>query len=72
MYMRDWSEKLDAFLKFNEQDILKNAGKVSHEVAVALAEKEFESFRVEQDKRFESDFDRMVKKYLSKNAKNEK
>lgn len=70
--MRDWSEKLDAFLKFNEQDILKNAGKVSHEVAVALAEKEFESFRVEQDKRFESDFDRMVKKYLSKNAKNEK
>ncbi len=72
MYMRDWSEKLDAFLKFNEQDILENAGKVSHEVAVALAEKEFESFRVEQDKCFESDFDRMVKKYLSKNAKNEK
>jgi hypothetical protein len=71
MYMRDWSEKLDAFLKFNEQDILQNAGNVSHEVAVALAEKEFESFRVEQDKRFESDFDRMVKKYLSENAKNE-
>ena len=70
--MRDWSEKLDAFLKFNEQDILENAGKVSHEVAVALAEKEFESFCVEQDKCFESDFDRIVKKYLAKNAKNEK
>jgi hypothetical protein len=69
MYMQDWSGKLDAFLKFNEQDILENTGKVSHEVAVALAEKEFESFRVEQDKRFESDFDRMVKKYLAKNAK---
>lgn len=69
MYMRDWSEKLDAFLKFNEQDILQDAGRVSHEVAVALAEKEFESFRVEQDKCFESDFDRMVKKYLAKNAK---
>lgn len=70
MYMRDWSDKLDAFLKFNEQDILENAGKVSHEVAVELAEKEFENFRIEQDKRFESDFDRIVKKYLSKNAKN--
>ncbi len=70
MYMRDWSEKLDAFLKFNEQDILQNSGKVSHEVAVALAEKEYENFRAEQDKRFESDFDRMVKKYLSENAKN--
>lgn len=70
MYMRDWTNKLDAFLKFNEQDILENAGKVSHEVAVVLAEKEFENFRVEQDKRFESDFDRVIKKYLSKNAKN--
>ena len=41
-------------------------------MAVALAEKEYESYRVEQDKCFESDFDRMVKKYLSENAKNEK
>ncbi|MCX9010989.1 MAG: hypothetical protein OIN66_07700 [Candidatus Methanoperedens sp.] len=47
------------FLKLNEQDILQNSGRVSHEVAVG--EKEYESFRVEQDKRFESDFDRMVK-----------
>ena len=47
------------------------ARRVSHEVAVALAEKEYESFRVEQDKCFESDFDRMVKKYSSENAKNE-
>ncbi|MCZ7398293.1 MAG: RhuM family protein, partial [Candidatus Methanoperedens sp.] len=72
MYMRDWSGKLDAFLKFNEQDILQNSGRVSHEVAVALAEKEYENFRVEQDKRFVSDFDRMVKKYLVRNEKNEK
>ena len=49
-----------AFLKFDEQDILQNSGKVSHEVAVA--EKEHGSFRVEQDKRFESDIDKMVKK----------
>jgi len=60
MFMRDWAEKLDAFLKFNEQEILQDKGKVSHEVAMALAEKEYERFRVEQDKRYLSDFDKIV------------
>jgi len=41
---------------------LKNQGKVSHEVAVALAESEFEKFRIAQDKLLESDFDKAVKK----------
>lgn len=45
MSMLDWTEKLDAFFKFNEQEILTNHGKVPHEVAVALAEKEYEVFR---------------------------
>jgi hypothetical protein len=62
MKMKDWIEKLDAFLKFNEYDILKDAGKVSHEVTVKLAEKEYEKFRVAQDRAFESDFDKEVKK----------
>lgn len=62
MYMRDWIEKLDAFLKFNDYDILTNAGKVSAEVAKALALKEYEKFRVIQDRIFESDFDKVVKK----------
>ncbi len=62
MKMRDWAEKLDAFLQFNEQEILKDKGKGSHAVALALAEKEYEVFRVEQDRRYESDFDRLVKK----------
>jgi len=62
MKMRDWAEKLDAFLRFNEQEILKDKGKVSHAVALALAEKEYEVFRVEQDRRYESDFDRLIKK----------
>jgi len=62
MKMRDWAERLDAFLKFNEYDMLKDAGKVSHEVAVKLAEKEYEKFRVIQDMTFESDFDKEVKK----------
>lgn len=61
MKMRDWTDKLDAFLQFNEQEILQDRGKVSHAVALALAEKEFEVFRVEQDRHYESDFDRILK-----------
>lgn len=69
MYMKDWVEKLDAFLQFNEQEILENVGTVSHEVAVALAEKEFEKYRVVEDKLLESDFDRVVKKLTENNTK---
>jgi hypothetical protein len=65
MKMSDWVEKLDAFLKFNEYKILKDAGKVSHEVAKELAEKEYEKFRIIQDKNFESDFDKEIKKIKS-------
>ncbi|HRN55187.1 MAG TPA: virulence RhuM family protein [Agriterribacter sp.] len=69
MKMQDWVEKLDAFLQFNEYQILKDAGKVSHEVAVKLAGKEYEKFRVMQDQNFESDFDKAVKK-IKGNHKN--
>ncbi len=69
MKMQDWVEKLDAFLQFNEYQILKDAGKVSHEVALKLAEKEYEKFRVIQDRNFESDFDREVKKLKPKHGK---
>jgi hypothetical protein len=44
LYMRDWRVKLDAFLKFNEREILEHAGKVSMEVAQALALDEYEKF----------------------------
>lgn len=64
MQMKDWVMKLDAFLRFNEREILKDNGKISHEVAVALAESEFEKYRKKQDKNFVSDFDREVKKLL--------
>ena len=66
MTMKAWVQRLDAFLQFNEQDILGNAGKVSHEVAVALAEKEYEVFHQLQLQRYESDFDEVVKKLLTK------
>jgi hypothetical protein len=65
MYMKDWIVKLDAFLQFNEEAILKHQGKVSHEVAVTLAENEFEKYRIVQDKRIESDFDIEIKKMRS-------
>lgn len=69
MFMKNWTEKLDAFLNFNEQEILHDKGKVSHEVALALAEKEYEKFRVEQDKNYVSDFDKIVKQLKGKNKK---
>jgi len=60
MYMKDWVQKLDAFLQFNEEAILKHQGKVSNQVAIALAEEEFEKYRIAQDKILESDFDKLV------------
>jgi hypothetical protein len=64
MTMKDWAGKLNAFLQFNERDILEHPGKVSQEVAKAFAESEFEKYRVVQDRLFESDFDRHIKKAL--------
>ena len=62
MSMKDWANKLDVFIQFNEKDILKNAGKVSQAIAKAFAESEFEKYRVIQDKNYESDFDKEIKK----------
>jgi hypothetical protein len=64
MYMKDWIKKLNAFLKFSEYEILNNAGSISHEVAKALAMKEFTVFKKEQDRLFESDFDKYIKQLL--------
>jgi len=69
MRMKDWVSKLDAFLKFNERQILDDTGKVSHEVAEALALGEYEKYRQEQDKDYISDFDREVKKILKSKKK---
>ncbi|MBT3816870.1 MAG: virulence RhuM family protein [Candidatus Magasanikbacteria bacterium] len=67
MTMLDWAEKLNAFLKFNQADILENAGKITAEIAKSFAESEFEKYRPIQDKLFVSDFDKaligIVKKY---------
>ena len=62
MTMKDWVEKLDAFLQFNDYSVLKNAGSISAEIAKELATNEFEKFRVIQDEDYESDFDKEVKR----------
>lgn len=61
MTMADWAGKLDAFLQFNQRDLLDRPGKVTAEIAKAFAESEFEKYRIVQDRLFESDFDRMIK-----------
>jgi hypothetical protein len=66
MKMADWVSRLDAFLQFNEYQLLSDGGSVSHEVAMKLVEKEFDKFRVIQDQNFESDFDREIKKINKK------
>lgn len=66
MKMADWVAKLDAFLQFNEYEVLTNAGSVSAEVAKRLAEEQYAIFRVQQDRNFESDFEREVRRISKK------
>lgn len=72
MKMADWVAKLDAFLKFNEYEVLVNAGKVSAEVAKRLAEEQYDKFRVRQDREFESDFEAEVKRIEAKRTRRKK
>ena len=60
MTMEDWAKRLDGFLEFNGNEILMDAGKISHEQAKLHAETEYEKYRVVQDRLFESDFDRFI------------
>ena len=60
MSMQDWAARLDGFLEFNGRKLLIGPGKISAEQAKLHAETEFEKYRIIQDKRFESDFDRFL------------
>ena len=60
MTMKDWIEKLNAFLQFNGKEILHSAGKISAKVAQELAYKEYDKFKVKQDKSYKSDFDKFL------------
>lgn len=72
MTMKEWREKLDTFLSFNEYEILNNPGKIDAEMAKKLAEEEYEKFRPIQDKVFKSDFDKFVEKAKDLENKQEK
>lgn len=58
--MQDWETRLNAFIEMFEYGLLKDAGKVSAEIAKLHAETEFEKYRVIQDKLFMSDFDKYM------------
>ena len=60
MTMADWASKLDAFLQFNDAEILQNKGKVTAAIAKAFAESEFEQYRILQDRLYQSDFDKLI------------
>ncbi len=64
MKMKDWINKLDAFLQFNEYELLQGKGKISAEVSRKLADEEYDKFRVKQDREYISDFDKETEKYL--------
>ena len=60
MTMEDWSSRIDKFLLADDRNILKDAGKISHEIACDKALTEFEKYRIKQDKLYKSDFDLLI------------
>lgn len=64
MTMADWSEKLDAFLKFNDAEILLGKGKANAKIAKEFAESEFEKYRIIQDALYKSDFDKLLEEEI--------
>jgi hypothetical protein len=64
MHMTDWIAKLDAFLTLNERDILTHAGRISHEMAQAKAEREYDRYHALADARprpVDADFEQAAK-----------
>ena len=64
MTMKDWLKQVEKFMNFTDQQVLRHAGKISHEMAVAKAHEEFEKYRVKQDQEYISDFDQAFARYL--------
>ena len=68
MTMEDWAIRIDKFLLSDDRDILKNAGKISHEIACDKALTEFEKYRIKQDKLYKSDFDLLLEETKNKES----
>lgn len=67
MKMQDWINETDNLLKFRKKEVLKDSGKISHKLSVDKAYKEYEKYRVKQDREYISSMDEMYKKYLEEN-----
>ena len=75
MYMNDWVEKLHGFLSLNDREILTHAGKISHELAISIAETEYDKFnrnRISEGHSIDDDFEQAVKKLPAKPKKRKK
>ena len=70
MTMEDWATRIDKFLLSDDRDILKDAGKISHEIACDKALTEFEKYRVKQDKLYKSDFDLLLEEAEKQESEN--
>jgi hypothetical protein len=71
MHMTDWTAKMDGFLSLNDRDILRDAGKISHQIAKELAEKEYDRFyqdrlQLEDDQADEEDFEQLARQIEDK------
>lgn len=60
MTMEDWAKRLDAFLEFDDREILQDNGKITKKIADEKAFSEFEKYRILQDRLFMSDFDKLI------------
>lgn len=69
MTMDDWAKRLDKFLEADERDLLQNSGNVTAQMAKSFSEAEFEKYRIVQDRLFESDFDKDIKRIERKQNK---
>ena len=70
MTMEDWATRIDKFLLSDDRDILKDAGKISHEIACDKAISEFEKYRIKQDKLYKSDFDLLLEEMENQGGEN--
>ena len=69
MTMKDWIEVADDLLKYRKKKVLSDSDKISHRQTMEKAEKEYEKFRIKQDKEYISSMDEMYKRYLEENKK---
>lgn len=67
MTMKDWLKRIEKFLNYTDQQILRHAGQISRSMAIVKAEEEYEKYRVQRDREYLSEFDRELARYLKGN-----